>query len=455
MKSPLFVVLALLCVALPAAATVEIKSPDSKDPRPEVDGTVLTHDTADGHFKIWYSLDGADAVNYLAEDEDPANGVPDAIDVVEDGLGRTWEMFIDEEGWRPPGDDMGEGGDSRLDVYLKHLNYNGLATAEWHEDHWAAYLQLEPEIAEIGPDLLGSVAAHELHHAIQYSYTVDADSWVYESAATYAQYLLYADAVSLVAALQVLWGLRLADPHAGIDVTGDRMEYAAFVWIKFLVDREGVRPADGDRGAFLEWWEILADEPDWREAMAIHARETGLADAGDLITEYGEWLYFACDRNDGEHWADDELVCVLELEAVVDHQASGLPASWTVEPAPSPWGLSLATVTFSGGAGEEPFDVVCDAGDGPVAIRQRVLDGDDELLVVAALLGGDDSLALDCSVARPPVIEEGGCSCAVKGRSDGEMWGLALLALLAVTSRGRWRRPSWAARRNRRPPARS
>ncbi len=448
MRALLPTLLLLLAAPLPAAATVEIKSPDSKDPRPEVLGTVLTHDTADGHFKIWYCLEGADAVTYLADDLDPANGVPDAVDVVEEGLGRTWERFIDTEGWRPPGDDLGEGGDSRLDVYLKHLDYNGLATAEWQEDHWSAYLQLEPEIAEIGPELLGSVAAHELLHAIQYSYTVDADSWVYESAATYGQYLLYADAVSLVAALQVLWGLRLADPHAAIDVTGDRMEYAAFVWVKFLVDREG-----GDQAAFRAWWEILADEPDWREAMAIHAQETGLGDAGELLAEYGEWLYYVCSRNDGQHWIDDELACLLELEAFVDYELSGVPASWTVEPAPSPWGLSLVTVSTAGAEDVESFEVLCEAVDNIVAHREVFLGGG-KLLVVTAPLGDRDALELRCSIDRVPQVDDGGCACSAQGSHGNVAW--LMLALLAASSRGRRRRrPSSAARTTRRPPARS
>ena len=277
-----FICLPLLFLATPMAALAS--AGDSRD-RPEIDGTVLIHDSADGHFRIWYSLDGEDALTVLAEDEDPANGVPDAVDVVEEGLSACWAFFVDDLGWRAPGDDEGAGGDSRLDVYLRHIDNNGLATHEWYGDHWAAYLQIEPEVAEMTPDLLASVAAHELHHAIEYSYTVEAHTWVHEASACYAQYMLFTDSVAMVAAAQLLWGIRIEQPAVGLDTVGDRMEYSALFWVKYLVDR-----SDGDLTVFQTWWEILEETPDWQTSLRTLADEVWGEDLASLFCEYGEWI---------------------------------------------------------------------------------------------------------------------------------------------------------------------
>jgi len=433
-------------LALPAAASASQR--DSRD-RPTIDGTVLVHDSADGHFRIWYALDGGDALTALAGDEDPVNGVPDAVDVVEQGLGDCWAFFIDEQGWRPPGDDEGEGGDSRLDVYMRHIDHNGLATHEWHGDHWASYLQIEPDVAEMTADLLASVAAHELHHAIQYSYTVDAHTWVHEASACYAQYLLYADSVALIAAAQLLWGIRIEDPGVGLDRVGDRMEYSAMFWVKFLVDRSG-----GDLTVFHDWWEILAESPEWQESLERLAQDASSEDLGALLAEYGEWIYFACTRDDGQHWAADGLECLLEIESGLDHESDGLPAAWNVDPIPPPTGVSLATVVLdppvealrvscngpSDGTwsvrgvaiedGDAATAATAGAHDGEAHLRLDGIDRADLLLVVVAPAGtGQAAAPIVCEAAAEILEDEledeaaegdstaGACSCSATGRT--------------------------------------
>lgn len=325
-----------LVIAGPAAARV---MRDETRARPTLDGTEQVHDTPDGRFRIRYTLDGGDALEAMAEDESPANGLPDAVDAVAEGLVACWELYVDGEGWRAPADDGTEGGDARLDVYLRHIDHNGLAHQEWHGDHWAAYLEIEPDVANLGWDLMASVAAHELHHAIQYSYSVGADSWVYESSATYAQYRLYGEPAAMAAALQLLWSLRLEDPGIGLHVVGDRLEYASLIWVKYLVDRSG-----GDMGVFRAWWEILAETPDWRDALEELAVEMGEPDALALAEGFAEWLYFACARDDGQHWATgDGLDCLLPLEATLVHTTAGIPGAWDL-PAPDSFGAALATV---------------------------------------------------------------------------------------------------------------
>ncbi len=428
---------------------------DDRD-RPIIDGTVQSHASADGHFRIWYTLDGGDAITELSEDQDPANGVPDAVDVVEEGLSQCWALFVDDEGWLPPGDDEGEGGDSRLDVYLRHIDNNGLASYEWHTDHWASYLQIEPDLAEMGGDLMASVAAHELHHAIQYSYTVDPHTWVHEASATYAQYLIYADTVGVVAALQLLWGLRIEDPGVGLDTTADRQEYAGLVWVKFLVDRAG-----GDLSVFRLWWEILAEDPDWERSIATLAEELGGDDACALFAEYGEWLYFACARDDGGHWLAGDLDCLLDIEAGLAADGMGVPGSWSLPP-PEPYGFALSTAevpadmsslfvnvqspgatawtvravalaedTGLGGITVEP------ASAGSAELTYDLEEGADGLLLVIAACGEVEGFEVSLSDApddsqadSDPGDESGrdGCACEVaRGASLPAAWSVLML----------------------------
>ena len=432
----------LLLAAVPARA-------DDNRQRPLIDGTVLSHPSADGHFRIWYTLDGGDALTDLAGDEDPANGVPDAVDVVEEGLSRCWELFVDQQGWRPPGDDEGEGGDSRLDVYMRHIDHNGLASHEWHDDHWAAYLQIEPDVAEMGGDLMASVAAHELHHAIQYSYTVDPHTWVHEASATYAQYLIYSETVAVTAALQLLWALRLEDPSIGLDTTGDRQEYAGLVWVKFLVDRGG-----GDLSIFRLWWEILSEDPDWQTSISTLALQLGDDDACSLFAEYGEWLYFGCARNDDGHWLDDGLDCIMDIGAALDQEGIVPPETWTID-ALEPFGFSLNAVDLDPGeaslvlgaqgsssaawavrvvplADGEGFEGTTGQpdGEGEIALLLDLDTGADQLLVVLASCAETDSFDLsigdvvagddDDTTGQESGTGDGGCQCAAiaPGRID-------------------------------------
>jgi len=456
----------VVLLALPQPGTARVAVDDTRS-RPTVDGNVLVHDTPDGRFRIRYTLDGADALTGLAEDEDPANGLPDAVDAVVEGLVAGWELYVEDEGWRAPGDDGAEGGDDRLDVYMRHIDHNGVAHAEWHGDHWAAYLEIEPDVGDMGWDLLASVAAHELHHAIQYSYAVGAHTWVYESSATYAQYRLYAEPAAMAAALQLLWSLRLEDPSIGLDVVGDRLEYATLIWVKYLVDRSG-----GDLSVFRTWWEILAETPEWRDSLDELAPVLGEPDGLALYEGFAEWLYFACDRDDGQHWSEDDgLICLMPLEATVAHQADGVPDAWDIDPGPDPVATALSVVALSG---ESSLEIVCEGPvDGGWSLRAVTMDGGealeresveadgagvaalavmpspgaDELLLVLANYAADDGAAFTCSVDPTPAAQDdddtidpqgestGTCACVQTGEGAGALTLSGWLAALVVGRR--------------------
>ncbi len=458
MRAPAVPLLALLlALLLPPPAAAGVVRDDTRS-RPTLDGEVRIHDTDDGRFRIHYTLDGGDALPAMTGDEEPVNGVPDAIDAVVDGLDTCWQRYVEEEGWRPPGEDGVEGGDGRLDVYLRHIDNNGLAHQEWHGDHWAAYLEIEPDLTQMGWELLASVAAHELHHAIQYAYAVDTHSWVHESSATYAQYRLYGEPAAMAAALQLLWSLRLEDPGIGLDQVGDRLEYASLIWVKYLVDRQG-----GDPEVFRRWWELLEEDPDWRISLEALADELGEPGGAALAEGFAEWLYFACARDDGQHWlGGDGLDCIMPLEASLVATIDEPAASW--QAAPDVFGTALATVVPQPGEGlqvrcEGPADadwglrgVPLDGGEARGHLSSipgnggsaelLVDDPGDEFLVVIAYYDGPAGGAFSCEVtgvetdggddddsADSVVPEaEAGCACRAPGaRAHASPWAWLLV----------------------------
>src|SRR5262245_19761944 len=82
--------------------------------RPALSGPVQTYPTE--HFIIHYTLKGKDAVSPGDENDD---NQPDFVEAVGQALEFSWQQEIEVMGWRSPLPDEGEGGDTRLDVYLR------------------------------------------------------------------------------------------------------------------------------------------------------------------------------------------------------------------------------------------------------------------------------------------------------------------------------------------------
>jgi MYXO-CTERM domain-containing protein len=281
------------------------------DPRPVLTGPEEIVDTADGRFRIHFTPEGADATD------------DDAVAWAEAGFAETWAEFVDGDGWPAPPPDLGEGGDDRLDVYLRDLDANGYA----HEVPLPAgptgcWIELDPAVAAtLGETTFQSVAGHELHHCLQFAVTPSLASWIYEATSTYAQYLLFGERdETLDLGKEFLWRLRLAGSRRALDDVGAQFEYAAMVWSKFLVDRAG------DRRALLELWQAMAAAGSWEGG-----HEAYLGSLAATVAEAAVWNLFACDRDDGRHWADDPATCRLD-GAVRPTVVAALPASGTAGP---------------------------------------------------------------------------------------------------------------------------
>jgi hypothetical protein len=191
--------------------------------RPVLSGETLVRDTADGRFKIHYTLTGEDRlIEATALDEDPANGLPDVVDWAEDGAGRMVAAFTGEDGWPAPTPDEGAGGDDRIDIYLRALpqGSNGFAHSETTPSGAVSgYLEVTPAAASPGRAAFASVVGHEVFHILEVSLARGfIASWIAEATATYAQYLLFTgEDRFLRLARDGLWQTRLATPNRRLD----------------------------------------------------------------------------------------------------------------------------------------------------------------------------------------------------------------------------------------------
>ena len=123
----------------------------------------------------------------------------------------------------------------------------------------------------------------------------------------------------LEVALAVLWGTRLSGAGRPLDDVGSRFEYAGFSWWKFWNEH---LPTGDER--VVPVWEALSAQPDWRETLDSEAQRLWQLDLQEAFLEYATWNGFACARDDGAHYDQEAMGCLLEEVSVpVEPLAAG------------------------------------------------------------------------------------------------------------------------------------
>lgn len=222
--------------------------------RPVLSGRVERIETP--NFVIHYTRSGADAVD------------PILITELEHVLERALDVQLNDLGWYMPPGDCGLGGDDRMDVYVLDLEEGNLGLAMvdgivGDNPHSPAaeinasfgHLQLDHTMEFDDPqaalDTLRVVAAHEIHHLIQFGYDYN-DSYygIYEAGATWVQQLVYPD-LSLDF-LTTEWVLAFPNVCIGGMVTGFTVRiYGEWTLVDSLAQDYGPRVYQG-------LWEHLA-----------------------------------------------------------------------------------------------------------------------------------------------------------------------------------------------------
>ncbi|MEZ4237921.1 MAG: hypothetical protein R3F59_17605 [Myxococcota bacterium] len=269
--------------------------------RPALSGPEKTLDR--GRFRLHYTLEGADAPP--ADDAD-ADGVPDLVTTVGTALLQA-EATYARAGWRPLVDDAS--GD--IDVYVHDIDVFGYATPvpAGDADGASCFLEIDRGASVLG-SVAASVATHELHHCVQFRYSVATAPWLYEATSTYEQYAHVLDPV-LDFASAALWVERLSAPERRLDDVDGRFEYAAFLWAKYWTERGG---ADPDRSPAM-WRRWSGRQRLGHCARRRSGRQFG-DDLGDAFLEF-TWNAFACGNDDGEHYLGDPIPCTATLGAPI------------------------------------------------------------------------------------------------------------------------------------------
>jgi len=139
-------------------------------------------------------------------DTSPANGIPDYIE----DLGAIFENVRSfEVGTRgflappsdlglPPNDANNRNPDGRYDVFVYKMSPYGYAQPEYlGPETWndaTSFIGIENDFAGFPGTQLGNMqvtAAHEFHHAIQFSYDYQEESWWMETTSTYMEDEVY------------------------------------------------------------------------------------------------------------------------------------------------------------------------------------------------------------------------------------------------------------------------
>lgn len=409
--------------------------------RPALSGPESTLDDDAGRYRLHYTVVGDDAV---PPDDVDGDGVPDFASRAINALSEADARYA-AEGWRTPGPDNGDGESDAVDVYVRDITAFGFAYADVGPDGPTCWMELDPGIESVAPLGIESVAVHELHHCVQYRYTVTSHPWVYEATATWEQYRLHTDD-TLQAALDVLWNQRLRGADQPMDTTGGRFEYAGFAVMKWWTEFGG---ADEDRLVAL--WEALEAEPDWALALDAASEDAWGLSLVEALHHHATWNRFACSRDDGAHYDDSVHPCTFPATSVNVEELAA-PAFSLAAPA---GGMLSVYGDLPAGGDDRPVELDCSFdGEGELGIVAVDRDGvageeahgpageplrlsgavDPDGVFAVVLTSRDEAAAtLQCGVERVEAVvepgpEPGGCSCSSGAGNPAALWLLILLA---------------------------
>lgn len=287
--------------------------------RPRLSGEAVTVDTPDGRFRLHFTESGGDAPPDVGE------GVPASARRVLTALRQAEQAYL-AQGFREIPRDSGFGGSDAIDVYLMDIDANGYAYPSRADDPdavSACWIELEPGLADSAPGVLESVAAHELHHCVQFAYTVQTHAWMYEATATWAQYA-QVNSPDLQVLLDALYIIRLGAPERPLASTDGRFEYAGLLLPRFWAERgPGGLGQAADPAGVVALWEALEEAPKWREGLELSAQRRWGQSLDQTFAEYSAWNAFACANDDGLHYDPDTLPCTADAGVPIAEAPAG------------------------------------------------------------------------------------------------------------------------------------
>lgn len=321
--------------------------------------TILTYDSAGGHFKIHYTEDDSYGDAVAGSDGDPdtiPQFVLDAASAFETSFQRISSMNISTL----PGDGS-LGGDDRLDVYVFDLPGSYGYTA-YEDDPSDVYIvvdndfthvpgNLDPEGREKGA--LKVTAAHELFHAFQFQRTSDISNngWWMEASSVWMEDEVFPEVKDYLNYIGYRYddvndngrwdsgetyydidgtaigdtgrGVRWFDlPEMPLDTYNGFYEYGDVIWAKYLSENFGAN-------IMKDIWVRIDDETKALQAISseLAARGTTLGSVlkgfrvANLKREYEDGSYYPLVRHAGSYKVSEAGVRA-EFDGTLDHLSS-------------------------------------------------------------------------------------------------------------------------------------
>lgn len=269
-----------------------------------------SHDSAGGHFRVFYVESGENAVDLT--DEAPKNGVPDFVELVGRSAEATYDSTITRRGFRPPLDDSiyhdrpDYGGDARFDIYLRiaGVGSDGYRVSEVCTDGTPAtmggtpgrcsgYFVMNPGYKNSHypseKDGVEVLTSHELFHNVQDAYNAGQWRTFTEGTAVWNELQVFPDSPGTWRDYLGFLPAFFREPERPFDQSmgsGGAAAYAygTAVFFQYLSERFGPQ-------TIRQIWERVEQKDAGPAPHFLDATESVLREAGSSLRE--SWIEFS------------------------------------------------------------------------------------------------------------------------------------------------------------------
>ena len=244
-----------------------------------------------GFFKIHYDLTRYDKVP--SEDLNE-NGIPDYVEEAALALEKSKSLYVDTLGFLPPYSDKGIEG-PEFDIYLRNLS------TIYGQTFFPPniYIEIENDLEEDifytnGIEALKVTCAHELHHAVQFSYIIRSqDFFFYETTATLMEDMVFDEINDYYQYLPNFFG----STQTPFNTRDYFHEYGLSIWGHFLNKKY-------NRFIMREIWEEFKNNMPILDAIDETLKNHNSIFDDDL-NEFYTWNYFTGSRADVVNYYDE------------------------------------------------------------------------------------------------------------------------------------------------------
>ncbi len=262
--------------------------------------TVYTHPSPSGFFLLHYDT-AEDSVHAVPAEDTDSSGVPDFVEKIAAYMDTSLQRH-QEMGYLTPPADNGHGGSDAYDVYFQNMTNYGYTTPDgggpnpWNDR--ASYIVLHNSFLIFPPnedpegDQYGAAkvtAAHEFHHAVQWSYDYSEAAWFSELDAVFMEEMIFDASNDCYNYLDNFF----LYPEKSLMESGYH-SYASFIFGLFLAqafDTTLMRACWEGALYVPEVFDVLSDSLLYNHGWTMDS----------AVAEFVVWNYFTGLRNDNAH----------------------------------------------------------------------------------------------------------------------------------------------------------